>query len=143
MSYLPGAELAIHPRLRVVSGRVGRVSDAALTHPHRYTSAQVGGGLHGLPGLFAPFPLLPGQPDRLLSELYQAQTALAIVEYHFSCWRAYPFTGNAPPFRHHSYAAHEALHETREIIDRVIEELRIQVAGTPFDAEEKPSDEPP
>jgi hypothetical protein len=35
------------------------------------------------------------------------------------------------------------LHEAREIIDRVIEELRIQVAGAPFDTEEKPSDEPP
>jgi hypothetical protein len=89
------------------------------------------------------FPLLPGQPDRLLSELHEAQTALAIVEYHVNCWLAYPFTGNAPPSRHHSYAAHEALHEAREIIDRVIEELRIQVAGTPFDTEEKPSDEPP
>ncbi|MBV8995301.1 MAG: hypothetical protein JO287_16760 [Pseudonocardiales bacterium] len=87
------------------------------------------------------FPLLPGQPDRLLAELLEAQTALAIVAYYVSCWRAYLSAENTPPSRYHSLAAHEALHEARDTIDRVIEELRIQVAGTPLNADEKSPDE--
>jgi hypothetical protein len=83
--------------------------------------------------------LLPGQPDRLLAELHEAQTALAIVESYLGCQPAYPSTENTPASK--SYAAHEALREARDIIDRVIEELAIQVAGIPLDDKEKISDE--
>lgn len=87
------------------------------------------------------FPLLPGQPDRLLAELHEAHIALAIVEHYVSCWQARPSTQKPPPSRHHPYAAHEALHEARNIIDRVIEQLRIQVADAPVNADEKMPDE--
>lgn len=87
------------------------------------------------------FPLLPGQPDRLLAELHETQTALAIVAYYVSCWRAYPSTDDTLLARHHSYAAYEALREAREIIDRLVEELRIQVAEIPLNSDEKTPDE--
>jgi hypothetical protein len=90
---------------------------------------------------FPRFPLLPGQPDRLLAELHEAQTALAIAEHYVSFWRAYPSTEETPSSEYHSYAAHEALHEARDIIDCVVEELRIQVAGGPLDADQKPTNE--
>ena len=83
------------------------------------------------------FPLLPGQPDRLLADLLDAQTALATVTYYISCWRAHPTMHNSPLSRRHAYAAHEALHEARDIINGVIEQLRIQVAETPLDDDEK------
>lgn len=86
---------------------------------------------------FPRFPLLPGQPDRLLAELHEAQTALAIVEYYISCRNAYPSTEDEQPSRRHSYAAREALREVRDIIDRIVEELRIQIAGIPFAADDK------
>jgi hypothetical protein len=87
------------------------------------------------------FPLLPGQPDRLLAELHEAQTALAIVDHYMSCRNVYPFTGNAPPSRWRSYAAHDALREACGIIDRLVEELRIQVAAIPFEPDDKMQDE--
>jgi hypothetical protein len=83
------------------------------------------------------FPLLPGQPDRLLAELCEVQTALAMVEYHISCWHAYPATENAPPSGRQYYAAHESLCDARGIVDSIVEELRIQVAGIALDADEK------
>lgn len=90
---------------------------------------------------FPRFPLLPGQPDRLLAELHEAQTALALAEHYVSVWRAYPPTNETPSSEYHSYVAHEALHKARDIIDSVIEELRIQVAGAPPDPDQKPTDE--
>jgi hypothetical protein len=90
---------------------------------------------------FPRFPLLPGQPDRLLAELHKAQTALAIAEHYVSFWRAYPSTKEKPSSEYHSYAAHEALREARDIIDCVVEVLRIQVAGVPLDTDQKPTDE--
>jgi hypothetical protein len=90
---------------------------------------------------FPRFPLLPGQPDRLLAELHEAQTALAIAEHYVSFWRAYPSTEEMPSSEYHSYAAHEALREARHIIDSVIEELRIQVTGVPQDVDEKMTEE--
>lgn len=70
-------------------------------------------GIHmGYRDCFPRFPLPPGQPDQLLSELHEAQNALAIVEHYV-----------------YSSVAHESLHEARNIIDRVIEMLRIEVAG--------------
>lgn len=90
---------------------------------------------------FPRFPLLPGQPDRLLAELHEAQTVLAIAEHHVSSWRTYSSTKEKPSSGYHSYLAHEALREARNIIDRVVEELRIQVAGVPLDTDQKPTDE--
>jgi hypothetical protein len=90
---------------------------------------------------FPRFPLLPGQPDRLLAELYEAQTALVTAEYYVSCWCAYPSTTETPSSTYQSSAAHEALHEALDIIDRVVEALRIQVAGTPLTADRKTTDE--
>ena len=87
------------------------------------------------------FPLLPGQPDRLLAELLEAQTALAIVAYYVGCRQAYPFTGSTLPSRHYFCAADEALREARDIVGRVIEEVRIQMAETPLNADEKTPDE--
>jgi hypothetical protein len=83
------------------------------------------------------FPLLPGQPDRLLAELYEAQTELAIVAYYFSCWSSFPFAENTALLRRDSCAAHEALYEARDIIDRVVEEARTQVEGISLGADEK------
>ena len=90
---------------------------------------------------FPRFPLLPGQPDRLLAELYEAQTALAIAEHYVSFWGTCPSTEEMSSSEYHSRAAHEALREARDIIDRVVEELRIQVAGVPLDADRKTTDE--
>lgn len=81
---------------------------------------------------FPRFPLLPGQPDRLLAELHEAQTALAIVEHYVGHCCGYPSTEETPSGEYHLHAVHEALHEAREIIDRVVEILRIQVAGGPL-----------
>jgi hypothetical protein len=83
------------------------------------------------------FPLLPGQPDRLLAELYEVQTALAMVEYHISCWNTYLATESPHPSGRQYYAAHESLCDARGIVDGIVEELRIQVAGITLDADEK------
>lgn len=87
------------------------------------------------------FPLLPGQPDRLLAKLHEAQTALTIAEHYVRIWREYPSTNKTPSSEYHPYMAHEALHEARDIIDCVVEELRIQAAGVPMDTDRKPADE--
>jgi hypothetical protein len=97
--------------------------------------------LHGLPRLFPRFPLLPGQPDPLLAELHEVHTPLAIAEHYVSFWRAYPFTKETPSSEFHSYAAQEALRKARDIIDFVVEELQIQVAGVPLDTDQKSTDE--
>jgi hypothetical protein len=70
------------------------------------------------------------QPDRLLAELYQAQVALGIAEYHLRLWRANSATGNMPFRAYRAYAAHEAVHEAGGIIDHIAEMLRIEAAGT-------------
>lgn len=90
---------------------------------------------------FPRFPLLPGQPDRLLAELYEAQTALVTAEYYVSCWCAYPSTAETPSSRYQSGEAHKALHEALDIIDQVVEALRIQVAGTSLTADQETADE--
>lgn len=90
---------------------------------------------------FPSFPLLPGQPDRLLAELHEVQTTLAIVEYYLNCWNAYLPVEDTPPRGHHFYAAHETLREARDIIDGIVEKLRIQVAGITSDHDEKQLDE--
>ncbi len=90
---------------------------------------------------FPSFPLLPGQPDRLLAELHEVQTTLAIVEYYLNCWNAYLPAEDTPPRGRHFYAAHETLREARDIIDGIVEKLRIQVAGITSDHDEKQLDE--
>jgi hypothetical protein len=90
---------------------------------------------------FPRFPLLPGQPDRLLAELYEAQTALVTAEYYVSCWCAYPSTAETPSSRYQSGEAHKALHEALDIIDQVVKALRIQVAGTSLTADQETADE--
>jgi hypothetical protein len=90
---------------------------------------------------FPRFPLPPGQPDELLSELHEAQNALAIVDRYFNLWSTYPSTKETPSSGHHSYVAHEALHEARNIIERVVEVLRIEVAGMPPNADQTTRDE--
>ena len=76
------------------------------------------------------FPLLPGEPDRLLAELYEVQTELAIVEYYIRCWMVQPPAGNSPPSGRHSSVALDALRCARDIIDCVIENLRIESVET-------------
>ena len=90
---------------------------------------------------FPSFPLLPVQPDRLLAELHEVQTTLAIVEYYLNCWNAYLPAEDTPPRGRHFYAAHETLREARDIIDGIVEKLRIQVAGITLDHDEKQLDE--
>lgn len=90
---------------------------------------------------FPSFPLLPGQPDRLLAELHEVQTTLAIVEYYLNCWNAYLPAEDTLPRGRHFYAAHETLREARDIIDGIVEKLRIQVAGITSDHDEKQLDE--
>lgn len=74
------------------------------------------------------FPPSPDQPDRLLTELHEAQVALTIAEYHIRSWRADPTPGHPPLSL--SYLAHEALHEAGQLVDRIAEMLKIQACGT-------------
>lgn len=86
-------------------------------------------GQPGLPSSPGSQPAT-GQPDGLLAELYQAQAALGIAEYHLRLWLANSVTGNMPFRAYRSYAAREAVNEAGEIIDRIAEMLRLEVAGT-------------
>ena len=90
---------------------------------------------------FPRFPLLPGQPDRLLAELHEVQTTLAIVEYYINCWNSYPPAENISSRGRHYYAVRETLREARDIVDGIVEELRIQVAGIALDVDQKKLDE--
>ena len=65
----------------------------------------------------------------------------AIVEYYLNCWNAYLPAEDTPPRGRHFYAAHETLREARDIIDGIVEKLRIQVAGITLDHDEKQLDE--
>lgn len=63
-------------------------------------------------------------PEQLVDEVHDAQAALAVAEQYIrSCSQkmiSYPMS--------HFYATHEALHEARKTIDRVIEMLRAEAA---------------
>jgi hypothetical protein len=87
------------------------------------------------------FPLLPGQPDRLLAELHDVQATLAIVEYYINCWNVSTLVEDVPAYGRHYCAAHVTLRKARDIVDGIVEELRIQVAGLSLDADEKKLDE--
>lgn len=76
------------------------------------------------------FPPSADEADGLLTELYEAQAALRIAEYHLRLWRANSATGNMSFRAYRAYAAHEAVRETGEIIDRIEQMLRIEAAGT-------------
>ena len=66
---------------------------------------------------FTDFPL---SPQRLIDEVHNARAALAAAEHYIS---SFP-----QPSMHHFCATHEALHEARKAIDRVIEMLRAEAA---------------
>lgn len=72
------------------------------------------------------------EADGLLAELYQAQAALRIAEYHLRLWRANSATGNMPFRAYRAYAAHEAMGEAGEIVDRISAQIRTEVS--PVDA---------
>ncbi len=77
------------------------------------------------------FPLPADQSDRLLTELHEAQLALAIAEYHIRLWHAKFATMSKVQFRPRlSNVAHQALHETCGAIDHIAELLKIQAHGT-------------
>ncbi|MGH3774619.1 MAG: hypothetical protein ACRDRR_02600 [Pseudonocardiaceae bacterium] len=76
------------------------------------------------------FPPFVDEADGLLAEVYQAQAALRIAEYHIRLWRANSATGNMSFRAYRSYAAHEAVHEAGEVIGRIAEMLRIEVIDT-------------
>jgi hypothetical protein len=66
-----------------------------------------------------PFSLPPKQ---CLDEVHDAQAALAVAEHYISfCPQTI-----SPSSTYHFYATHEALHEARRAIDRVIELLRAE-----------------
>jgi|SRR5579884_1960874 hypothetical protein len=109
-----------------------------MAHPNTMTPSRMhGGGGMDYRDCFPRFPLLPGQPDRLLAELHEVQTTLAIVEYYINCWNVSSPAESAPACRRHYYAAHETLREARDIVDDIVEELRVQVAEIVLDADEK------
>jgi hypothetical protein len=113
-----------------------------MAHPNAMTPCRsYGGGGMDYRDCFPRFPLLPGQPDRLLAELHEVQTTLAIVEYYINCWNGDSPGGNAPPYGRHYYAAHGALREACDIVDGIVEELRVQVAGIALDVDEKKLDD--
>lgn len=66
----------------------------------------------------------------LLDELRDAQTALAVAEHRISFWRECPVTEEASCAAYRSYEAHETLLEARNVIDRVVEIVRLEVANT-------------
>lgn len=72
-----------------------------------------------------------GKPDKLLTELHEAQLALAIAEHHIRRWRAQFATMGKFQFRPcFSCEAHRALHEAGRAIDDIAELLKIQAHGT-------------
>lgn len=71
------------------------------------------------------------KPDRLLTELHEAQLALAIAEHHIRRWRAKFATMSKAQFRPRlSCIALEALAEAGGAIDHIAELLKIQAHGT-------------
>lgn len=76
------------------------------------------------------FPPSVDEADGLLAEVYQAQAALRIAEYHIRLWRANSATGNMSFRAYRTYAAHEAAHEAGEAIERIAEMLRIEATDT-------------
>jgi transcriptional regulator GlxA family with amidase domain len=63
-------------------------------------------------------------PEQLVDEVHDAQAALAVAEHYISS-SSQKTTSYA---MHQFYATHEALHEARKTIDRVIEMLRAEAA---------------
>lgn len=87
------------------------------------------------------YPDLPAQviqfqpsshtPDRLLTELHEAQRALATAEHHIRSWRAQiAATENVYIRPRVSCVAHQALHEAGRAIDDIAALLKIQAHGT-------------
>jgi transcriptional regulator GlxA family with amidase domain len=70
---------------------------------------------------FTRFSLLP---EQLVDEVHDAQTALAVAEHYIrsSSQKITPYTA------YRFFATHDALHEARKAIDRVIEMLRAEAA---------------
>ncbi len=62
-------------------------------------------------------------PKQLSDEMHDAQAALAVAGHYISCC---PQTLRHLP-NYQYYATHEALHEARKTIDRIIELLRTEV----------------
>jgi 2-phospho-L-lactate transferase/gluconeogenesis factor (CofD/UPF0052 family) len=63
-------------------------------------------------------------PKQLLDEVHDAQAALAVAEHYISfCPQIISHCSTS-----HFYATHEALHEARKTVDRVIELLRAEAA---------------
>lgn len=77
---------------------------------------------------FPRFPSSLGELDGLLAELHEAQNALSITEHYVMHWCAYPPTEKTLFSARHSRAAYEALREACNIIDRIVEILRIEAA---------------
>lgn len=75
------------------------------------------------------FPLSLDQADALVAELNQAHITLAMAAQYIIVWRRASAHGGNLISAYHSYAAHEALHEARKIVDRVAELLRNEVAA--------------
>jgi hypothetical protein len=77
------------------------------------------------------FPPSADKPDRLLTELHEAQLALTMAEHHVRLWRAKLATMGKVQYRPRvSYVAHQALHEAGRAIDDIAELLKIQAHGT-------------
>ena len=72
--------------------------------------------------------------QQLLDEVHDAQAALVVAEHYVSCC---PHIIN-PCSPYHLYATHEALHEARKTIDRVIEKLRAEAGRSLQRSDAKP-----
>jgi hypothetical protein len=86
-----------------------------------------------MPSYYTSFSL---SPQQLLDEVHDAQAALAVAEHHIS-FRPQKIS---PCSTYHFYATHEALHEARKTVDRVIELLRAEARSLQRgDAEPEPT----
>ncbi len=86
---------------------------------------------HDLSTQVTQFQPSADKPDRLLTELHEAQLALAIAEHHITLWRAKFATMSKVQCRPRiSCVAHQALHEAGRTIDHIAELLKIQAHGT-------------
>ena len=72
--------------------------------------------------------------QQLLDEVHDAQAALVVAEHYVSCCPQ--IISACSPY--HFYATHEALHEARKTIDRVIEKLRAEVGRSLQRSDAKP-----
>ena len=75
---------------------------------------------------------LTDQPDGLLTDLNEAQSALAIAERYITAWRRDPLIEETRFSTHQANVASDALFEARNVIDRartVIDDVIEMVAG--------------